>query len=85
LFDWAIDVARENGATQLIIDSDPCAAPFYRRMGAYDLGQAPSGSVPGRMLPRLAINLCPTDQSECGPSGQCSGSPIMRHTPRCGY
>jgi GNAT superfamily N-acetyltransferase len=61
LFAWATDVAREKGATRLIIDSDPGAAPFYRRMGAYDLSQAPSGSIPGRMLPRLAINLCPAD------------------------
>ena len=58
---WAIDVAKKLGATQLTIDADPDAAPFYRRMGAYDVGQAPSGSVPGRMLPKLAMNLCPAD------------------------
>ena len=61
LFAWATNVARENGATRLIIDSDPGAAPFYRRMGAYDLGQVPSNSIPRRMLPRLAIGLCPAD------------------------
>jgi GNAT superfamily N-acetyltransferase len=61
LLAWATNVAREKGATRLIIDSDPDAAPFYRRMGAYDMGQAPSGSIPGRMLPKLAINLCPAD------------------------
>ena len=58
---WATDMANKLGAKRLIIDSDPEAAPFYRRMGAYDLGQSPSGSVPGRMLPRLAINLCRAD------------------------
>ena len=58
---WATDVAKKLGAARLIIDADPDAAPFYRRMGAYDVGQAPSGSVPGRMLPKLAMNLCPTD------------------------
>lgn len=56
---WATDVATKLGAKRLTIDADPDAAPFYRRMGAYDVGQAPSGSVPGRMLPKLAINLCP--------------------------
>jgi histone acetyltransferase (RNA polymerase elongator complex component) len=61
LLSWATSVAREKGATKLIIDSDPGAAPFYRRMGAYDLGRAPSGSIPGRMLPKLAINLCTAD------------------------
>jgi N-acetylglutamate synthase-like GNAT family acetyltransferase len=54
---WATDVAKKLGATRLTIDADPDAAPFYRRMGAYDVGQAPSGSVPGRMLPRLAMKL----------------------------
>jgi GNAT superfamily N-acetyltransferase len=58
---WATDVAKKLGATQLTIDADPDAAPFYRRMGAYDVGQAPSGSVPGRMLPKLVMNLCPAD------------------------
>jgi GNAT superfamily N-acetyltransferase len=59
LLAWATNVATEKGATRLIIDSDPGAAPFYRRMGAYDVGEAPSGSIPGRMLPKLAINLLP--------------------------
>ena len=58
---WATDVAKKLGATRLTIDADPDAAPFYRRMGAFDVGQALSGSVPGRMLPKLAINLCPAD------------------------
>ena len=61
LFVWATDVAKKLGATRLTIDADPDAAEFYRRMGAYDIGQAPSGSVPGRMLPKLAMNLCPAD------------------------
>jgi GNAT superfamily N-acetyltransferase len=57
LLAWAANVAREKGATRLIIDSDPGAAAFYRRMGAYAVGQAPSASIPGRMLPKFAINL----------------------------
>jgi len=58
LFVWAIEAAKKLGATRMTIDADPEAAPFYRRMGACDIGQAPSGSVPGRMLPRLVMNLC---------------------------
>ena len=54
---WATDVATKLGAARLIIESDPDAASFYRKMGAYDVGQAPSGSVPGRMLPKLAMDL----------------------------
>ena len=45
LLGWASDVARQQGATCLMIDSDPDAAAFYRRMGAHDVGQAPSGSI----------------------------------------
>ena len=58
---WAADVAKKLGATRLTIEAVPDAAPFYRRMGACDVGQAPSGSVPGRLLPKLAMNLCPAD------------------------
>lgn len=57
LLAWATNIARSNGAARLIIESDPNAAPFYRRMGAHDVGHAPSGSIPGRMLPKLAIKL----------------------------
>jgi GNAT superfamily N-acetyltransferase len=57
LLHWAIDVAAERGAGRLIIESDPGAAQFYRRMGAYDAGEAASGSIPGRTLPRLVIDL----------------------------
>ena len=61
LLAWATDVAKKLGAKRLTIEADPDAAPFYRRMGAYDVGQAPSGSVPGRMLPKLAMDLCSAD------------------------
>jgi GNAT superfamily N-acetyltransferase len=57
LFDWAVEAARSRGATTLTIEADPDAAPFYRRMGARDDGAAPSGSIPGRMLPRLRFDL----------------------------
>jgi GNAT superfamily N-acetyltransferase len=57
LFDWAIKQAMNTGATKLFIEADPDAAPFYRGMGAFDVGFAPSGSIPGRLLPKLAFNL----------------------------
>jgi GNAT superfamily N-acetyltransferase len=57
LFDWATDAAREMGASRMIIEADPDAAPFYRRLGARDVGLAPSGSIAGRMLPKLALDL----------------------------
>jgi GNAT superfamily N-acetyltransferase len=66
LLAWAIDVAKKLGAERLTIEADPDAAPFYRSMGAYDVGQAPSGSVPGRMLPKLVINLGPAADRPSG-------------------
>jgi GNAT superfamily N-acetyltransferase len=57
LFVWAIGQATSRGANRLVIEADPDAVPFYRRMGAEDCGLAPSGSIAGRMLPRLVKRL----------------------------
>jgi GNAT superfamily N-acetyltransferase len=57
LYRWATAAALQEGATVLTIESDPGAAPFYRRMGAIDNGLVPSGSIPGRMLPKLRAEL----------------------------
>ncbi|WP_152535492.1 GNAT family N-acetyltransferase [Bradyrhizobium sp. Ai1a-2] len=57
LFAWATNVSRKMGARRMIIEADPDAAPFYRGLGARDAGTAPSGSIPGRMLPRLIFDI----------------------------
>lgn len=57
LFVWASDQATSSGADHLVIEADPDAAPFYRRMGAQDCGLAPSGSISGRLLPKLIKEL----------------------------
>lgn len=57
LFDWAVAAARGAGALRMIIDSDPGAVPFYVRMGARAVGTVASGSIQGRMIPRLEIAL----------------------------
>ena len=57
LFAWATDVSRRTGASRIVVEADPEAAPFYRKIGARDAGQAPSGSIPGRMLPRLVFDV----------------------------
>lgn len=59
LFQWAVRAAREAGARRMTIDSDPGAVPFYERMGARHTGTVPSGSIPGRLLPRLEVALDP--------------------------
>jgi GNAT superfamily N-acetyltransferase len=57
LFAWALEAARAMGASRMIIEADPDAVPFYRRLGARDAGLAPSGSIAGRMLPKLVLEL----------------------------
>ncbi len=57
LFEWATAKARDLGAARMIIEADPGAAPFYHRMGAHQAGFTPSQSIPGRMLPRMLMEL----------------------------
>ncbi|MCR9080108.1 MAG: GNAT family N-acetyltransferase [Hyphomonadaceae bacterium] len=57
LFLWALGAARALGATELIIEADPDAAPFYEKMGCRRAGEVPSGSVAGRVLPRFVHPL----------------------------
>lgn len=49
----------DRGARRLSILADPGAEPFYRRMGAVRLGEAPSDAVPGRVLPLLEMRFDP--------------------------
>ena len=57
LFADACAVARRRGITHLRIEADPNAAPFYTRMGATQVGAAPSTSIPGRDLPLFSIDV----------------------------
>lgn len=57
LVEWATATAGEAGARRLTVEADPGAVPFYQRMGMQLIGEAPSGSIPGRMLPVLALRI----------------------------
>ena len=57
LFLAATMIARGEGAARLVILADPNAAAFYERMGAVRVGDAPSDSIPGRMLPLFQLDL----------------------------
>ncbi len=57
LFAWCMETARAAGAVALTVVADPDAAGFYRKMGMMDDGKEPSGSIPGRMLPKLHMTL----------------------------
>jgi len=56
---WAVvcEASRTRGASTLEIQSDPHAQGFYEAMGATLIGETPSGSIPGRMLPQLRYAL----------------------------
>jgi len=57
LFEAAAGLARRLGARRLTILADPNAAPFYERMGARLLRNAPSDAIPGRTLPLYEYDL----------------------------
>jgi GNAT superfamily N-acetyltransferase len=48
---------RDLGFMRVEVDADPNAEAIYRRMGYHTVGYAPSGSIPGRMLPRMQLTL----------------------------
>ncbi|WP_040464864.1 GNAT family N-acetyltransferase [Erythrobacter sp. NAP1] len=64
LFAWARDAAERKGAARMVVTADPDAVPFYRSIGFEPVGEEPSGSVSGRMLPVLGMDL-----RQSGPGG----------------
>jgi ribosomal protein S18 acetylase RimI-like enzyme len=46
--------AQRSGMTGLYLDADPNAVPFYESIGFVVTGQSESGSIPGRLLPRMS-------------------------------
>ena len=65
LVDWAKGAARAAGAHRLTLDADPGAEGFYARLGAARVGASPSGSIPGRVLPRMEFRLAPAPVTSC--------------------
>ena len=57
LWDTAEQRARQQNAERIELDSDPVAVAFYEAKGMSVCGQSPSGSIPGRMLPRMGKDL----------------------------
>lgn len=57
LFEHTIAAGRELGFAQITIDADPNAGPFYRAMGAVRVGNVPSGSIAGRVLPQMVVTI----------------------------
>ena len=59
LLTHALAEAERSGADVVVIESDPNAAGFYRRMGAVRVGeiQAAMPGAPDRVLPLLEISI----------------------------
>lgn len=57
LFKWAVETSLAKGATIMNVVADPGAAPFYEKMGFEQFGTFASGSIPGRELPHMRLNL----------------------------
>jgi GNAT superfamily N-acetyltransferase len=57
LWAHAIDTAQAAGFKELSIEAEPNAEGFYLAMGAERIGETPSGSIPGRVLPLMTFKL----------------------------
>lgn len=57
LCDWSFARAQEIGAHSVRVTADPDALPFYETMGFERVGKEPSGSIAGRVLPVLRLQL----------------------------
>lgn len=57
LWDQVMSQVRAANVTRLVLDADPTAVPFYEAMGFRMIGETPSGSIKGRMLPLMEMRL----------------------------
>lgn len=57
LVDDAMCEARARGYQKMIIQGDPHAAGFYVAIGASQIGEQESGSIPGRYLPLFELSI----------------------------
>jgi GNAT superfamily N-acetyltransferase len=63
IFEAAMESARDLGFTRLKIEAEPRAEGFYLAMGAIRVGEVPSGSIPGRVIPLLTFDLTEPSRS----------------------
>jgi len=57
LMTHALQSVSKQGGRTLQVQSDPNATRFYEAAGAYQIGLVESGSIPGRQLPLLQIDV----------------------------
>ncbi|MFC3494459.1 GNAT family N-acetyltransferase [Glycomyces rhizosphaerae] len=57
LLERALRAAEAIGAQSVTLEADPNAESFYAKFGAVRIGELPSESIPGRMLPHMRFDL----------------------------
>ena len=57
LWEHSVAAARELGAQDLLLQSDPHAEGFYLSRGARRIGEVASALLPGRTLPLMHVDL----------------------------
>ncbi|MEM7440913.1 MAG: GNAT family N-acetyltransferase [Pseudomonadota bacterium] len=57
LWQVLLEQARLLGQSTLTLDADPQAVPFYESLGFVVCGETPSGSIPGRVLPKMTLRI----------------------------
>ena len=57
LMSTLLETCRSRGVGLVGLDADPFAERIYHRFGFRTVGCSPSGSIPGRMLPRMELRL----------------------------
>lgn len=57
LWQKIVERANNSGIYNLHVDADPEAVPFYRSLGFEITGETPSGSIEGRSLPYMELQL----------------------------
>lgn len=57
IWDQLLRRAHAYAMTEVRLDSDPNAVPFYEAMGFRVVGDAPSGSIPGRRIPHMTLKV----------------------------
>lgn len=57
LWQKLVERAKAKGLTELHLDADPFAVPFYKALGFRVTGEVPSGSIAGRVLPHMEMTL----------------------------
>jgi GNAT superfamily N-acetyltransferase len=78
LFEDAVHVARDAGASALEWDAEPFAVGFYAAMGGAVIGEVPSAAEVGRTLPRMRLDLSPSPGAAPGRSARTAAADPRR-------